>query len=139
MPKGTAASTNEGKFAFAKRFKCWAIVSSPITTSFEDLFEQALDKCFAFDFDHLWSTTLKGKNILASLSGNPTMPDSKKGIFGTKITLEKLALAPGDSCDIWYDYGDDWHFTFTVEGESMEDEEKGFFIVKKGGKPPPQY
>ena len=115
----------------------WRRLVAPATTSLEDVTSLLL-RAFEFDQDHLYQLGYRNPSGKEVVIVDPQIGEGE--YFADEVRLGDLPLSEGDSIGLWYDFGDDWRFTITIE--SIDESVTGKFkpkITAKRGKAPRQY
>lgn len=100
------------------------VMDVPGSFTVEDLVKEILDS-IEFDFDHLYSLYVKGKEY----AGAPCSAPAKERC---RVKLQTIALNKGDLMTLVYDYGDDWQFEIAVMQVSSEKAFGAKLISSKG-------
>lgn len=90
----------------------WRRVLVPGTLSLADLTSLLLE-LFEFEEEHLYQIEGRNRSGQPIIYGHPRHPDCK--LYADEVLLQEAHLCEGESLELWYDFGDDWRFTITLE------------------------
>jgi Plasmid pRiA4b ORF-3-like protein len=117
--------------------KIWRLIAISAEATLADLVDLILESV-NFDNDHLYRFTYRDRTgVSVNVGGHEAMDD---GPCAEEVAIGKLPLELGQSMDLHYDFGDDWHFAVTLERvEPPRAKIKPNRILEKHGKSPEQY
>jgi Plasmid pRiA4b ORF-3-like protein len=127
----------EGTYIFRVSIgKMWRIIAIPADHTLDDLLLWVL-RSVNFDSDHLYRFSYRNR-----MGTTVRINDSRIGEGPTtdQAKIGTLPLAPGQTMDLLYDFGDNWEFTITLERvEPPGSRIKAPRIMEKRGESPEQY
>jgi Plasmid pRiA4b ORF-3-like protein len=128
----------EGTFIFRVTVQktIWRLIAIPSGATLDDLVGCVL-KAMKFDDDHLYEFTYADRLGLRARIVHPAIDE---GPWTNQVRVGALPLEPGQTMDLHYDFGDDWHFTVKLERIDPPDAKlKKPRILESHGKAPKQY
>ncbi len=134
----TVPEPRDGTFVFRVSLgKIWRLIAMSAGAKMADLVELILDSV-NFDSDHLYEFTYRDRTgVTIKAAVHPAM-DS--GPCAEDVAIGTLPLEPGQTMDLLYDFGDNWHFDVKLERiEPPGPRIKANRIREKHGKAPKQY
>ncbi len=128
----------DGTFIFRVSLaKIWRLIAISADATLADLVDLVLESV-RFDNDHLYEFTYRDRNGVTVKAGVHEGMDD--GPCAEEVAIGNLPLELGQSMDLHYDFGDDWHFAVTLERiEPPGARIKANRILEKHGKSPEQY
>ena len=113
----------------------WRLIAIPAGATLEELVGCIL-KSVRFDDEHLYEFTYVDRLGVRAKVVHPEM----EGPWADQVTVGSLPLEPGQTMDLHYDFGDDWHFDVKLERIEPPDARlKKPRILESHGKAPKQY
>jgi hypothetical protein len=127
----------DGTFVFRVSLgKVWRRIAMPASATLDSLLAWIL-RSVDFDSDHLYQFSYRNRLGATVLANHPWMDE---GPWADEIPIGTLPLEPGQTMQLWYDFGDDWRFTVTLERvEPPGKKAKAPRIMERQGKAPVQY
>jgi hypothetical protein len=127
----------EGTFVFRVSLgKVWRLIAMPAEATLDDLVTIIL-KSVNFDSDHLYEFTYRDRQGAKVRAVHPYMDD---GPCAEDIEIGTIPLAPGQTMELHYDFGDDWRFAVKLDRiEPPDSKIKAPKILEKQGEAPEQY
>jgi len=143
--KITIPPPNEGKItnksyifkvATGYRKGIWRKIQISTGATLDELSSEILC-AFAFDQDHLYAFYMdeKGRKRNVPVYYSPQCDDTPRA---DSVFLDQLDLTPGSKFLYLYDFGDEWHFTVTLEQE-VEEVTSEPYVIAVRGEAPEQY
>lgn len=140
--KITMQPPNEGKItdksyifkaATGYRKGIWRKIQISTGATLDEL-SSAILYAFEFDHDHLYAFYMdeKGRKRNVPVYYSPQCYDVSQA---DRVTLDQLGLTPGSKFLYLYDFGDEWHFTITLEKEVGEVSNVPYVIAARGEAP----
>jgi hypothetical protein len=133
-----AGLVREGVFVFKVSLgrEVWRRIAVTHEHTLDDLL-QAILHSIRFDYDHLYQFTYRdslGRTVKVD------HPEDPEGIPADTVAVGTLPLQPGQSMDLWYDFGDDWRFQVALERIDPPGSLKKLpRVIESHGKAPRQY
>ena len=127
----------EGMFIFRVTLgKVWRLIAMPADATLDDLVDWIL-RSVKFDSDHLYEFTYRDRLGAEVSAIHPAMDE---GPWADQVPIGTLPLEPGQTMELQYDFGDNWHFTVKLERiEPPGAKAKKPRILESHGKAPEQY
>lgn len=127
----------KGTFVFRVSLgKVWRRIAIGANATVHTLVESILDSV-DFDDDHLYAFCYTNR-LGATVEVNHPLTD--EGPFGDEVKIGDLAVQPGESIKLIYDFGDNWHFDVRLESiDPSKPKGKLPRVIEKHGKAPEQY
>ena len=125
----------EGKYTLKLSWsEVWRRIIVPATTTLEDVTSLLL-QAFCFDQEHLYQLEYRDRSGKEVVVVAPQIRDAEQ--WADEIVLGDLPLDEGDVIGLWYDFGDDWRFTITIENidESVTDDFQPELTAQHGKAP----
>ena len=117
--------------------KVWRRIIAPSNLTLDDLVLTILH-AFDFDCEHLYCFELRDPQGREHRIACPY--ESEAEAFTDEVQLGELPLPEGGTMTLVYDYGDEWHFTVTLESIGPSNPKlRRPRVIAKRGQPPPQY
>ncbi len=127
----------EGTFVFRVSLgKIWRLIAMPADATLDDLVDVIL-RSVKFDNDHLHEFTYRNR-LGAKVSVHH--PEMDEPPYTDEVLIGTLPLEPGQTMELTYDFGDNWHFTVKLDRiEPPAAKLKAPRILESHGKAPEQY
>jgi hypothetical protein len=129
--------TQEGTFIFRVSLgTVWRLIAMPADDTLETLVHWIL-RSVEFDSDHLYELSYRDRFGAKVSAYDPRMDE---GPWADQVPIGTLPIVPGQTMDLTYDFGDNWHFTLKLERIEPPDAKiKAPRILEKHGNAPKQY
>ncbi len=115
---------------------CWRLIAMPADATLEDLVSMIL-RSVNFDDDHLYEFSYRDRLGATCTINHPAV---EEGPWTDQVSIGSLPLEPGQSMELLYDFGDEWHFSVKLERvDPPGGKAKAPRIIEKHGKSPVQY
>ena len=127
----------EGTFIFRVSLAdVWRLIAMPATATLDDLVLWIL-RSVKFDDEHLYQLTYRNRMGSTVSVRHPACEESP---YTDEVIIGELPLEPGQTMELLYDFGDEWHFTVKLERiEPPGDKLRAPRILESHGKAPKQY
>lgn len=127
----------EGVFQFKVSLgKIWRRIVIPATATLDELSDAILESV-NFDNDHLHCFEYKNRFGVTACVNHDAMDEPP---YSSEVRVGELPLAPGDTMEYTFDFGDNWKFQLLLESVAPPDKRlKHARIVESRGKAPQQY
>ena len=127
----------EGTFIFRVSLAdVWRLIAIPATATLDDLVLWIL-RSVKFDDEHLYQLTYRNRMGSTVSVRHPACEESP---YTDEVIIGELPLEPGQTMELLYDFGDEWHFTVKLERiEPPGDKLRAPRILESHGKAPKQY
>jgi hypothetical protein len=131
------ARFTEGVYQFKVSLgKIWRRIAIPATASLDEL-SGAILKAVDFDNDHLHCFEYKNRFGVTARVNHPAMDEPP---YSHEVRVGDLPLAPGDTMEYIFDFGDNWEFQVLLENIAPPDKKlKRARLLEAKGKAPQQY
>jgi hypothetical protein len=128
----------DGTFIFRVSLgNVWRQIAMPADLTLGDFVGWIL-RSVNFDHDHLYRFTFSDRMGVTVSASHPDMDD--RGPCADEIPIGSLPLEPGQTMELLYDFGDEWHFDVKLERIAPPSATaKAPRVVEKNGKAPKQY
>jgi hypothetical protein len=134
-----AIEHRKGVFIFRVSLgKVWRLIALPSSATLGDLVHWIL-RSVEFDDDHLYEISYRDRRGAKVAATHPAM---EEGPWADEISIGSLPIDPGQTMQLWYDFGDDWRFTIKlerIEPAEAHPKSKKPHILESHGESPPQY
>jgi hypothetical protein len=134
-----AIEPRKGVFIFRVSLgKVWRLIALPSNATLGDLVHWIL-RSVEFDDDHLYEISYRDRRGAKVAATHPAM---EEGPWADEISIGNLPIDPGQTMQLWYDFGDDWRFTIKLERIDPPDahpRSKKPQILERHGESPDQY
>jgi hypothetical protein len=116
--------------------KIWRRIVIPAQATLEELSETIL-KSVRFDNDHLHCFEFKNRFGVTARINHGAMDEPP---YSSEVCVGDLPIAPGDSLEYTFDFGDNWEFQLVLESIAPPDNKlKRARIIEARGQAPEQY
>jgi Plasmid pRiA4b ORF-3-like protein len=134
-----ALEPRKGVFIFRVSVgQVWRLIAIPSEATLDDLVAWIL-RSVEFDDDHLYEISYRDRRGAEVVANHPGIDE---GPWADEISIGSLPLEPGQTMQLWYDFGDDWRFTIKLERVEPSDAKarsKKPRILESHGEAPEQY
>ena len=104
--------SRDGTFIFRVSLAdVWRLIAIPATATLDDLVLWIL-RSVKFDDEHLYQLTYRSRMGSTVSVRHPACEESP---YTDEVIIGELPLEPGQTMELLYDFGDEWHFTVKLE------------------------